>query len=240
MAEEKKKSDDMFQYDETSGEDIFDSKKEKTEWIGSLKSGGSMTIRFLKELPEWSKAYKHDFVKASKDGRILNTKGVDKDKGERMVGSFVCISTKANNAKGIHCPLCEAGNKPKATFGVQVIDRATNTVKFFESNKASIYYQLKTEFQNNGTITDVDFKISREGTGLQDTKYTVGAIRKSMGALKPEEQEMAKQIKVEKYFTPKTREQIFEALKGNKEKGGSDDVPGSTTLDEDEEVATPF
>lgn len=222
MAEE-----EMFSFDGEA--DPFAGKK--TEFISKIKAGEPITVRFLTEIDKWPKAYKHDFVRVGKDGKIQKEYNRN-DKESKLIGSFVCINTKQNLRNGVVCPLCEAGLKPKAKFGVPVIDRATGTVKFYESGHSTVYKQLMAEFEQNGTILDVDYKITRTGEKLE-TKYTVVALRKTQKALTPDDLKLADAIDANKYFKAKTREEIMDILSGKKQEK-------TEAISEEEEEPVPF
>jgi hypothetical protein len=203
-------AEEMFSFDEK--EDVMAGGK--TAFIGKITEGKPLTIRFLLEIDKWPKAYKHDFVRVEKNGKI-QTKYVKGDKESKLVGSFVCINSKQNIRNGVICPLCEAGLKPKAKFGVPVIDRASGTAKLYESGHSTIYKALMAEFEQNGTILDVDYRISRTGSNL-DTKYSVVALRKTQKALTSEELALADTVKADKYFQSKTRQEILDIMEGKK------------------------
>jgi len=196
------------------GKDPF--AKNQTESL-RIKPGVTNTIRFLAEFDKWHKAWKHPFIKVDKDGSILTTGGkANKEAGEKYKGSFVCIQTKQNLSKKITCPLCDAGLKPKAMFGVAVLDRATNTAKLLESHLTSVYNEIRKFYNDNGTILNIDFKISSEGSG-KETRYGVTPLIKTAKSLTEEENAMADDIDVAKFFQSKTRQEILDTLVGKEE-----------------------
>lgn len=200
----------------------------------AIKPGVTNTIRFLTEFDKWHKAYKHPFVKVDKDGNIIASGGkANKDAGEKYKGSFVCIQTKQNLSKKITCPLCDSGMKPRAMFGVAVLDRASNTPKLLESHLTSVYNEIRKFFNDNGTILNVDFKISSEGSG-KETKYGVTPLIKTASKLTDEEKAMADEIDVAKFFQSKTREEILNTLTGKEE------VKEEEAVEEDDGKVTPF
>jgi hypothetical protein len=225
--------EEMFSFDDS---ETVSFTGKKTEFLGKIPAGQSVTVRFLMEIDKWPKAYKHSFVLVDKNGKAY-TKYVKADKGagDRNIGSFVCINSKQNIAKGVVCPFCEAGLKPKASFGVPVIDRSTNSVKLYESTHSTVYRQLMAEYEQNGTVCDVDYKISRTGNGLE-TKYSVVAIRKTQSALTQDQIQSAGKVKIERYFTPRTRQEILDVMVGKKATNG--DAP--INEGEEDEQPVPF
>lgn len=86
------------------------------------------------------------------------------------------------------CPLCEKGDKRTFIFYISFIDRKDEQVKLMQKGKTvsnqlvallKAYGTVDAEGTISGTITDRDFVISRSGSKMNDTAYTIIPLDKS-------------------------------------------------------------
>jgi len=104
--------------------------------------------------------------------------------GEEPESYFVHFVPEANEGKGQSvicpgskvCPCCaNKGAYPlRMRHAVNVFDYTDNTVKILEGGNA-IFKRLKETFDEYGNLNDIDFKITKKGSGLK-TEYVVVAI----------------------------------------------------------------
>lgn len=106
-----------------------------------FKDGESVRVRFLSEMEDWEKGYYH----------WLN-------------GKFLWCSRRDD------CPGCEAGDRPKQIWLANALVRDDGKVQILQI-PATIAKQLYRRNENNGTIMDRDYTISRTGATLNDTEY---------------------------------------------------------------------
>jgi hypothetical protein len=92
------------------------------------------------------------------------------------------IEKKPFPCDGKGCSKCLEGNKPRKSWTTKVFDRKSGKVKEFEYG-VSIANQIKNIasmlIENQGSIHDVDLRITREGSTMMDTEYLVIHVPKA-------------------------------------------------------------
>lgn len=100
------------------------------------------------------------------------------------------LGKTTTNCLGDKCEHCQAGEKPRQRWIINVWDRKDKTVKLFEFGPM-IAKQIKDNAEmlrdENKTVHEVDFRIKCTGSGM-DTEYTV--MRKELGEPIPDSTEL--------------------------------------------------
>lgn len=123
------------------------------------------------------------------------------------------------------------GKTPQCTYVAVVIDRTDGQIKIMEKG-VSIFQQISTLAGDSdyGDPRNYDIKITRKGTTMQDTKYTVIASPKQSEITEQEKADydnfMAK-FDLVKYCRPLTDEELFERLGYDPEPAQNDDEPAT-------------
>ena len=137
----------------------------------------------------------------------------------------------ANGGKGMSivcsgddCPICKANKKAKEeglkapysttrSFAINVIDSEGN-VKILEKGK-TLFESLCTLNEQMGDLINYEINITRTGTKMQDTKYTV-LPHMPLTALTDEQKQevLAKRINLEDYYKPLSNDDVITLMNG--------------------------
>jgi len=111
-------------------------------------------------------------------GEIVQINIVSKEP-KRTVNHW--INRKKVSCVGKDCENCADGDQPRPSWRVNVTDRKTGTTKEFEFG-TQIAKQIKTIAEilkeSEQTIHDVDLRIKRIGSSMNDTEYFVNQVPK--------------------------------------------------------------
>jgi len=156
---------------------------EKSIEYVKLKSGESIRIRIAVPADEIIGVYEHT---------------------EQIGGQWKTLTCLGKNI----CPLCQAGKRAAFKAYIPVIDIGTDKVKIFKASKETIRTILGL-VEEYGDLTKHDFKVVRQGDGL-DTTYQF-FIQAKPADIDLSQYEIPN---IEEKVTPMTREEILALLEG--------------------------
>jgi len=184
-----------------------------------IKDGEKKSIRFTEEVPNITVARQH-FVKT--DG---------------FKGFVFCLNDPDNDITD-ECPLCEVAstewNDPitvaKKYFFTKIIDREDGKVKLFKGTSGISQYLIK-HYQDNDSIVNIDFNISRKKKGNL-TQYNLSGLVGSIGDLKEDEKKKVAELDLDKNlsFNKKTKKEMQNIINSLEDKNNNSDEE-----DEDED-----
>lgn len=114
--------------------------------VWRVKAGETARVRFLTEPSEWSKYNEHWDASAKQP--------------------VACIGRNEG------CVYCEDGARLSSKFLANVYDLNAKRVRALSMTK-TVAESLLKRWSDDDTIMDCSYEISREGSGLEDTKYDV-------------------------------------------------------------------
>lgn len=156
---------------------------EKSVEYVKLKSGESIRIRVAVPADEIIGVYEHT---------------------EQIGGQWKTLTCLGKNI----CPLCQAGKRAAFKAYIPVIDIGTDKVKIFKASKETVRTILGL-VEEYGDLTKHDFKVVRQGDGL-DTTYQF-FIQAKPADIDLSQYEIPN---IEEKVTPMTREEILALLEG--------------------------
>lgn len=156
---------------------------EKSIEYVKLKSGESIRIRIAVPADEIIGVYEHT---------------------EQIGGQWKTLTCLGKNI----CPLCQAGKRAAFKAYIPVIDIGTDKVKIFKASKETIRTILGL-VEEYGDLTKHDFKVVRQGDGL-DTTYQF-FIQAKPADIDLSQYEIPN---IEEKVAPMTREEILAILEG--------------------------
>ena len=156
---------------------------EKSIEYVKLKSGESIRIRIAVPADEIIGVYEHT---------------------EQIGGQWKTLTCLGKNI----CPLCQAGKRAAFKAYIPVIDIGTDKVKIFKASKETIRTILGL-VEEYGDLTKHDFKVVRQGDGL-DTTYQF-FIQAKPADIDLSQYEIPN---IEEKVAPMTREEILALLEG--------------------------
>ncbi len=156
---------------------------EKSVVYVKLKSGESIRIRIAVPADEIIGVYEHT---------------------EQIGGQWKSLTCLGKNI----CPLCQAGKRASFKAYIPVIDIGADKVKIFKASKETVRTILGL-VEEYGDLTKHDFKVVRQGDGL-DTTYQF-FIQAKPADIDLSQYEIPN---IEEKVTPMTREEILAILEG--------------------------
>lgn len=156
---------------------------EKSVEYVKLKSGESIRIRIAVPADEIIGVYEHT---------------------EQIGGQWKTLTCLGKNI----CPLCQAGKRAAFKAYIPVVDIGTDKVKIFKASKETIRTILGL-VEEYGDLTKHDFKVVRQGDGL-DTTYQF-FIQAKPADIDLSQYEIPN---IEEKVAPMTREEILALLEG--------------------------
>lgn len=156
---------------------------EKSVEYVKLKSGESIRIRVAVPADEIIGVYEHT---------------------EQIGGQWKTLTCLGKNI----CPLCQAGKRAAFKAYIPVIDIGTDKVKIFKASKETVRTILGL-VEEYGDLTKHDFKVVRQGDGL-DTTYQF-FIQAKPADIDLSQYEIPN---IEEKVAPMTREEILALLEG--------------------------
>lgn len=131
------------------------------------------------------------------------------------------------NCPGIGCPICEIRHQQKANkepytyamarrFAMQVINRETGKLEILEQGKTFFedLKELKEQIESKRlTLSDVDVRVKRKGTGQTDTSYRLD-IDVETPLTEADKKLIEGKINLEDYFKPHDADKILRIVNG--------------------------
>lgn len=115
-------------------------------YIWTIADGVTAVVRFLTEPDEWHELYQHFDPEAKT--------------------YYTCVG------RDLGCSYCEAGDKASFKYLANVVDMSDRRVRALGIPRSVAEILLK-RMNNFNTLTDRNYEISRDGSGINDTKYDV-------------------------------------------------------------------
>jgi len=147
-----------------------------------IKADETVKVRFLQEPEDWEEAYYH------------------------WIGDKFVWCNRSRNCMG-----CKAGDRAKKTVLANAVELAAGKVVIMQM-PPSLADQVLKRHEKYETVMDRDYDLSREGSGLSDTRYSV-------------DYDMPKKRNLDRYDLHDIPEQILAELGDDEEE---EDAPRST------------
>ena len=115
-------------------------------YVWTIADGVTATVRFLTEPDDWHELYQHY--------------------DQTVKSYFTCVGRENG------CQYCEEGDRPGFKYLANVVDMADKRVRALGIPRSVAEILLK-RLNNNKTLMDRDYEISRDGSTMENTKYDV-------------------------------------------------------------------